>query len=405
MFSTLDCTFMTHALRLAEQGLYTTTPNPRVGCVIVKNNQIIGQGAHIEAGEPHAEVFALRQAGVAANGADIYITLEPCSHTGKTPPCVDAVIAAQPKRVIVAMQDPNPLVAGRGVAALREAGVEVLVGVLENEAKALNIGFVSRMMHGMPYVRSKVAASLDGKTALNNGKSQWITGEHARLDVQHWRAQSCAIITGIGTVLADNPNMTVRLPNITSNQAARQPLKVIVDSCLRTPVNCKMLDDFPLGKRGIEGDLTALKLATTVKSTPAKSPLAPLFKGGNTLIAYAKDANNNAAVLTAAGAELLHLPDANNRVDLTALLQNLAQREINEVLLEAGQGLNGAFLQENLIDELLLYYAPKLLGTDAQGMFAMPEFTQMQQAIQLKILDIRQVGLDIRLRASPIKSA
>ena len=360
MFSSLDCTFMAHALRLAEQGLNTTTPNPRVGCVIVNNQKIVGEGAHLKAGEPHAEIFALRQAGALAKGADIYVTLEPCSHTGKTPPCVDAVIAAQPKRVIVAMQDPNPLVAGRGIAAMREAGIEVQVGILEQEANALNIGFVSRMTRGMPYVRCKVAASLDGITALNNGKSQWITGEHARLDVQRWRAQSCAILTGIGTVLADNPSMTVRLPN-----ATRQPQNIIVDKHLQTPVDAKILHN------------------------------------PNVLIAYASDPNHQAALLSAAGAQLLYLPNANGRVDLTTLLQNLAQRGINEVLLEAGQGLNGAFLQANLIDELILYYAPKLMGADANGLFAMPAFTEMQQAVQLDIIDMRKVGMDIRLRAKP----
>ncbi|MGB4810887.1 MAG: bifunctional diaminohydroxyphosphoribosylaminopyrimidine deaminase/5-amino-6-(5-phosphoribosylamino)uracil reductase RibD [Methylophilaceae bacterium] len=362
MYSTLDCTYMTHALRLAEHGLYTATPNPRVGCVIVNKHQIVGEGAHLKAGEPHAEVFALRQAGEKANGADIYVTLEPCSHTGKTPPCVSAVIAAKPRRVIVAMQDPNPLVAGRGITAMREAGIEVLVGVLEQQANALNIGFVSRMTRGLPYVRCKIAASLDGKTALNNGKSQWITSESARLDVQKWRAQSCAIVTGIGTVLADNPSMTVRLPNTT-----RQPLSVIVDQHLQTP------------------------------------PTANILKNAHTLIAFADDPNQQADLLKATGANLMHFPNANGRVDLRALLQHLAQRGINEVLLEAGQGLNGAFLQAGLIDELILYYAPKLMGADAKGMLAMPAFTTMQQAIDLDIVDMRHVGVDIRLRAKPIK--
>lgn len=362
MFSALDCTYMTRALRLAEQGLNTTTPNPRVGCVIVNHQKIVGEGAHLKAGEPHAEVFALRQAGDLARGADIYVTLEPCSHIGKTPPCVDAVIAAQPQRVIVAMQDPNPLVAGRGIEAMRAAGIEVLVGVLENEANALNVGFISRMTRALPYVRCKVASSLDGKTALGNGKSQWITSEHARLDVQHWRAQSCAIITGIGTVLADNPNMTVRLPN-----TSRQPLKVVIDSRLQTPAKANILHS------------------------------------GNVLIAYASDSGNQAELLQAAGATLLHLPDANGRVDLNALLAELAKVEINEVLLEAGQGLNGAFLQAGLIDELILYYAPKLMGADSKSMFFMPALTDMQQVVQLEILDLRQIGVDFRLRAKPSK--
>lgn len=381
MSSPLDHTYMSLALRLAEQGLYTTQPNPRVGCVIVKNNQIIGQGAHLKAGEPHAEVFALRQAGLGAKDADIYVTLEPCSHHGRTPPCVEAVIAAKPKRVIIAMQDPNPLVAGRGIAALRAQGIEVVVGVMEIEARALNVGFISRMTRGLPYVRCKVAASLDGRTALNNGKSQWITSEPARLDVQHWRAQSCAIITGIGTVLADNPSMTVRNINTPSPLVGegwgeggdiRQPLRVIVDSRLQTSSNCKMLD------------------AAMLKTSPV-------------MIAYAHDVHHKVTALTLAGAELIHLPDCNGRVDLRELLALLAQRGINEVLLEAGQSLNGAFLQAGLIDEFILYYAPKLMGGDAKAMFVMPEFTDMQQAIDLQILDIRQIGQDLRLRAQPKK--
>ncbi|HQO17284.1 MAG TPA: bifunctional diaminohydroxyphosphoribosylaminopyrimidine deaminase/5-amino-6-(5-phosphoribosylamino)uracil reductase RibD, partial [Methylotenera sp.] len=227
---------MTLALQLAEQGLYTTTPNPRVGCVIVKNHQIIGQGAHLKAGEPHAEVLALRNAGANAKGADVYVTLEPCNHHGRTPPCVDALIQAGVGRVVVAMQDPNPLVAGNGIQRLQANGIEVGVGLMASVANTLNVGFISRMTRGLPYVRCKVAASLDGKTALNNGRSQWITSDPARQDVQHWRAQSCAIMTGIGTVLADNPSMTVRLPNTT-----RQPLRVIIDGHLQTPADAKLL--------------------------------------------------------------------------------------------------------------------------------------------------------------------
>ena len=232
---------MTYALRLAEQGLYSTQPNPRVGCVIVKNNQIIGQGAHLKAGEPHAEVYALREAGAEAKDADVYVTLEPCSHHGRTPPCVDALIAAGVKRVVVAMRDPNSLVAGNGIKRLQAHGIEVETGLLESEVLALNPGFISRMTHNMPYLRTKIATSLDGETALNNGKSQWITGEAARLDVQRWRAQSCAIITGVGTVLTDNPRLNVRLDNIN-----RQPIRVLVDSKLQTPLNCKMLDAITL---------------------------------------------------------------------------------------------------------------------------------------------------------------
>lgn len=358
-----DFQWMAYALRLAEQGLYTTTPNPRVGCVVVKNNQIVGQGAHLVAGEPHAEVYALRQAGLQAQGADIYVTLEPCSHFGKTPPCVDAVIAAQPKRVIIALQDPNPLVAGRSVAKLRELGIEVVVGVMENEARAQNPGFISRMTRGLPYVRCKVAASLDGRTALNNGKSQWITGEQARLDVQHWRAQSCAIVTGIGTVLADNPSMTVRMSG-----AARQPLRVIVDSHLQTASDCNMLD-------------------------------AAMLQHSPVLIAYAEDISLRAQALIEAGADLICLPGDGDKVDLTALFAHLAGRGVNEVLVESGQGLNGALLQASLIDEFIFYYAPKLMGSAAKGMFAIPELTEMRQARDMRILDVRQFGQDIRVRA------
>lgn len=354
---------MNLALRLAAQGLYTTQPNPRVGCVIVRDNQIVGQGAHLKAGEPHAEVFALRQAGALAEGADVYVTLEPCSHFGRTPPCVQAVIAAKPKRVIIAMQDPNPLVAGRGVAALRAQGIEVVVGLLEQEAIALNVGFIRRMTRGLPYVRSKIAASLDGRTALSNGKSQWITGEAARQDVQHWRAQSCAIVTGIGTVLADDPSMTVRLPN-----AKRQPLRVIVDSQLQLPLDSKMLESSML----------------------VQSPV---------LVAYAVDTQQRAAALTATGAELVCIPNSTQQVDLPLLMQELAQRGVNEVLVEAGQGLNGALLHAALIDEFVFYYAPKLMGSGAHGMFSMPEFTAMQQVPDLQLLDVRQVGADIRVRA------
>ena len=366
MFSVADHTYMTLALRLAAQGLYTTQPNPRVGCVIVKNNQIVGQGAHLKAGEPHAEVYALREAGEDAAGADAYVTLEPCNHHGRTPPCVDALIDANVKRVVVAMQDPNPLVAGNGIKRLQAHGITVELGLMQHDAVALNVGFISRMTTGLPYVRSKIAASLDGRTALNNGKSLWITGEPARLDVQHWRAQSCAIITGIGTVLVDNPTMNVRLPNI-----KRQPIRVNVDSQLQTPIDCKML----------------------VTDMLQQSPV---------IIAYANDVNNNAAGLNKTGAKLLQLSDANGRVDLKALLKYLAQHGVNEVLLEAGQGLNGAFLQQNLINEFIFYYAPKLMGTDAKDMFAIAELTEMQQATELEILDVRQIGQDLRLRAKPI---
>jgi diaminohydroxyphosphoribosylaminopyrimidine deaminase/5-amino-6-(5-phosphoribosylamino)uracil reductase len=358
---------MTLALRQAERGLFTTQPNPRVGCIIVKNNQIIGQGAHLKAGEPHAEILALREVVTNVQGAEVYVTLEPCNHHGRTPPCVDALIKAGVKRVVVAMQDPNPLVAGNGIKRLQASGVEVNVGLMEAESIALNPGFISRMTTGLPYVRCKVASSMDGRTALANGKSLWITGESARLDVQIWRAQSCAVMTGIGTLLTDDPSMNVRLDG-----ATRQPLRIIVDSHLQTPLDCKMLN-------------------------------ANLLDMSPVLIAYADDVNNKASLLTAAGVQLLHLPDQNGRVNLRDLLSILASRGVNEVLLEAGQGLNGAFLQAGLIDEFIFYFAPKLMGADAKSMFNIPELTEMQQATNLQILDVRQIEHDIRLRAKPAK--
>lgn len=359
---------MTLALRLAEHGLYTTHPNPRVGCVIVKHNQIIGQGAHLKAGEPHAEVYALREAGSNAQDATAFVTLEPCSHHGRTPPCADALVKAGVKRVVIAMLDPNPLVAGEGAKRLEAQGIKVEMGLMEKEAQALNPGFISRMMRRAPYVRSKLAASLDGKTALNNGKSQWITGDAARRDVQHWRAQSSAIITGVGTVLTDDPGMNVRLDNI-----SRQPLRIILDSHLRTPINCKMLQ--------------------SIEQAPV-------------LIVYAANSHGvqeRLANLKATGAELLYMPGTDGQVDLNSLLQHLARAEINEVLLEAGQGLNGAFLKANLIDEFIFYFAAKLMGSYAKGMFAMPELVDMQQTTDLQIVEVRQLNQDIRIIAKPVK--
>ena len=367
---------MTRALQLAEQGLYSTQPNPRVGCVIVKDGKIMGEGAHLKAGEPHAEVFALRQAGNLAKGATLYVTLEPCSHTGRTPPCSQAIIDVGIAKVIVAMLDPNPLVSGSGLAHLQAHNIETVSGLMQAQAVELNLGFISRMTRQKPYVRCKIAASLDGKTALNNGASQWITSEPARLDVQYWRARSCAILTGIGTVLADDPSMTVRnAPSPLMGEgwgeggAARQPLRVIVDSQLQTPIAAKIL------------------------------------QGGNVLIAFASDAQHKSDALLNVGAELLCIPNDSDKVCLNTLLSHLAAREINEVLVEAGEGLNGALLAQNLIDELLIYYAPKLMGSAAKGLFALPALTAMNQAINLQVLDMRQIGVDIRLRVKPIFQA
>lgn len=358
-FSADDVRLMAQALRLAERGLTTTSPNPRVGAVVVKEGVIVGSGAHLKAGEPHAEVYALREAGPQAQGATLYVTLEPCSHTGRTPPCADAVIAAGINRVVVAMQDPNPLVAGNGLKKLRAQGIEVSCGLLEQQALALNTGFVMRMTRQRPLVRSKVAATLDGKTALLNGQSQWITSLEARADVQQWRAQACAILTGSGTVLADNPQLNVR-----THPDARQPLRVIVDTHLRTP------------------------------------PQAHVAASGS-LIAYVNDTQAQAQILRATGADLLQLPEAQGKVDLSALLNALAQRGINEVLCEAGTTLNGALLAQGLVDELLLYYAPSLMGHHARGMFNLPILESMQQRVMLEWLDIRQVGPDLRIRAKP----
>jgi diaminohydroxyphosphoribosylaminopyrimidine deaminase/5-amino-6-(5-phosphoribosylamino)uracil reductase len=360
MFTAADHRYMTQALRLAERGLYTTTPNPRVGCVIVKNGAVIGEGWHERAGGPHAEVHALRQAGDAANGADVYVTLEPCSHHGRTPPCAQALIDAGVRRVIAAMGDPNPLVAGEGLRRLEAQGIETRCGLMEKEARQLNPGFIARMNTGRPWVTVKVAASLDGRTALANGVSQWITGPAARSDVQRWRARSCAILTGIGTVLADNPQMTVREFDI-----GRQPLRVVVDSALRIPAESKILQDGPI------------------------------------LIACLEGQSDKAEVLRGLGATVLELPAGDGRVCLKSLMGALAAREINEVLVEAGASLNGALLRAGLADELLLYYAPMLLGHAARGMFDLPELAGMSERIALEILRIDHVGQDIRVRARP----
>lgn len=360
MFSADDHRFMTQALRLAERGLYTTSSNPRVGCVIVKDGHVIGEGWHERAGEPHAEVHALRQAGEAARGADAYVTLEPCSHYGRTPPCANALLEAGVARVIAAMTDPNPLVAGKGLRLLEEQGIQTQSGLLESEARELNRGFVSRMTRGRPWVTAKIAASLDGRTALANGVSQWITDPAARSDVQRWRARSCAILTGIGTVFADDPQMTVREFDI-----GRQLLRVVVDSRLRIPLDRKIL------------------------------------QGGNTLLACLPGQADKADALRAIGVMVLELPESNGQVSLQALLQELAQRSINEVLVEAGSVLNGALLQQELADELLLYYAPTLLGADARGMFGLEPLTEMAQRIDLDILALDRVGQDIRVRARP----
>lgn len=353
-----DSVWMARALHLAERGLFTTTPNPRVGCVLVKNGAVVGEGWHERAGEPHAEPHALRAAGEQARGATAYVTLEPCSHQGRTPPCADALIAAGVARVVVAMRDPNPLVAGQGVARLRAAGVEVECGLMEAEAGALNIGFVARMTRGMPWVRSKIAASLDGRTALANGVSQWITGAEARRDVHRWRARSCAVLTGIDTVLDDNAQLSVR-----DVATSRQPLRVVLDSRLRLP------------------------------------PDARIFQGGQVLLIAAMRDVQRIAELENAGASVAVLPDENGRVDVVAALRHLASIGCNEVLVEAGRTLNGALFKAGLLDELVLYFAPQLLGDMAHGMAQLGELTELAQRVDLAFRDVRQVGKDLRIVA------
>lgn len=354
-----DFAWMSRALQLAQRGLWTTTPNPRVGCVIVRDGKVIGEGWHERAGNAHAEVNALGAANGNARGATAYVTLEPCAHHGRTPPCIDALIDARVARVVAAMEDPNPLVAGKGLAALRAAGIATASGVLEAEARELNIGFVSRMIRGRPWLRLKAAVSLDGKTALLNGKSQWITGEAARRDGHAWRARACATLTGIGTVKDDDPRLTVRAVETT-----RQPLRVVVDSRLETPPTAKLLQDVQ------------------------KAPV---------LVVCAVENTQRADALRAAGAEVVVLPDAQGKVDLPGLLTELGRRGINEVLVEAGFKLNGSLLREDCVDELLIYLAPCLLGDAARGMFNLPELSSLSSRRQLRIHDLRQLGDDLRL--------
>ena len=387
MTATQDTIWMAQALRLAERGLYTASPNPRVGCVLVHNGGVVGEGWHERAGEPHAEVLALRAAGEAARGASAYVTLEPCSHDGRTPPCVNALIAAGIARVVAAVQDPNPQVAGQGIAKLRAASIEVECGLMEAAARELNIGFFSRMTRGTPWLRSKIAMSLDGRTALANGTSKWITGEDARRDVQHWRARSCAVLTGIGTVLADDAQLNVResallFPPLTAEgslrsngeppgvphagtrggrEGLRQPLRVVVDSQLRLPLTARVL------------------------------------LGGNVAVYTAAQDAEKIAALEKTGARVIVLPGANGRVDLNAVLRDLAARGCNEVLVEAGSALNGALLQAGLVDELLLYLAPQLLGDAARGMAQLGEFSRLDQRVNLKWHDVRQIGNDLRI--------
>ncbi len=366
MYSDSDRALMGRALTLAEKGLYTTTPNPRVGCVIVKDGQIVGEGWHRQTGEPHAEILALAQAGAKARGATVYVTLEPCSHQGRTPPCTDILTEAKVARVITAMEDPNPLVNGQGLERLRSAGIDVRCGLMEQEAVEINIGFVSRMTRGKPWTRLKIAASLDGITALPDGRSKWITSEAARADGHRWRARACAIVTGIGTVKSDNPCMTVR-----GVPTTRQPVKVLIDS--RLEVN----------------------------------PAAELFRDAKVVVIHALEAAavdpERVARLQDVGCELVSLPNAAGKVDLDAALRELGRREFNEVHIEAGHKLNGSLIAAACVDELLVYLAPSLLGK-GQQLFNLPAVADLESRVRLSWLDVERIGDDLRLRARVLDS-
>lgn len=365
-----DSDFMQQAIDLAWGGLYTTRCNPRVGCVLVEGGEVLASGFHLRPGEAHAEVNALRAAGKQARGATAYVTLEPCNHTGKTPPCTQALIDAGVARVVAAMVDPNPLVAGKGIEALRAAGIAVETGLLESAARDLNPGFIKRMTTGLPWVRVKLAMSLDGRTAMASGESQWITGPEARADVQRWRARSCAIVTGAGTVLADDPSLTVRPAEtgLPAEQAAlaaeRQPLRVVLDSQLRTPPAAKLLQQ--------RGDVL-------IVCGEAASP-------------------GRREALQAQGAEVASTAGASP--GLEAVLQLLAARQCNEVLVEAGPTLAGAMLAAGLVDELLVYMAPTLLGSDARPLLELP-LQHMAEQRRLTIESITAVGEDWRIIARP----
>jgi len=388
VFNQQDHQYMALAIKLAKQGHYTTSPNPRVGCVLVANvaahtedkTQIIGTGFHQKAGQGHAEVNALADAKLnnptLIKGATAYVTLEPCSHFGRTPPCAQALINAGVKRVIAAMVDPNPEVSGRGLAMLEQAGIKTEFGLLENEAKALNLGFIKLMIQGLPYVRIKLAASLDGKTAMKNGESKWITSPEARKDVQRLRARSCAIISGADSILTDNAKMTVRWSELGELQQSykkddiRQPVRVVIDSQNRlTPELAFFKINSPI------------IIISTLKEQPLENlPKWPHF------------------------VEQVQLPSIKNnvgedKVDLTKLLMNLALRGLNDVLVESGANLAGAFIEQNLADELILYQAPKLMGGDGKSLVEMPNITALAQAKSLAITDVRLVGVDIRITA------
>ena len=367
MYSAVDHQFMSEALAEAQKALYLSNPNPRVGCVIVKDGKVIGKGFTQKVGSAHAEVQALANAKALGNdptGSTIYVTLEPCSHTGRTPPCVDALIAAKPKAVFVAMSDPNPLVAGKGLECLTAVGIKVHCGLMEAEARALNPGFISRMTRGLPWVRMKIAATLDGKTALPDGRSQWITGPLARADGHHWRAQACAIVTGVGTVKEDDPTLNVR-----DIQTERQPWRIIVDSKLETPLAAKILNNI---------DQSGIIIVCANLDSPEMQKKAQVF--------------------TERGIEVIAMANPSGKVDLPKLFSYLAkEREMNEIHIESGFKLNGSLLREDCVDELLLYYAPFLMG-DGIGMANVSPLNSLNDKEQWKVIVHSLFGPDLRLR-------
>jgi len=368
MYSVADHQFMSEALAEAQKALYLANPNPRVGCVIVQDDKVIGRGFTQEVGGPHAEVQALadmKSQGYSPQGSTVYVTLEPCNHTGRTPPCVDALIAAKPAKVIVAMMDPNPMVSGKGLERLKAAGIEVHCGLLEAEATILNRGFISRMTRGLPWVRMKIAASLDGKTALPDGRSQWITGALARADGHHWRAQACAIVTGVGTVKEDDPSLNVR-----DVVTQRQPWRIIIDSKLETPLTAKILNN-PSTQSGV------LIVCANLNDLAMQ---------------------DKASVFRERGIEVIEMANPFGKVDLPALFSYLAkEREMNEIHIEAGFKLNGSMLRESCVDELLLYYAPFFMG-DGIGMANVSPLASLDGREEWQIVDQSLFGPDLRLR-------
>jgi diaminohydroxyphosphoribosylaminopyrimidine deaminase/5-amino-6-(5-phosphoribosylamino)uracil reductase len=361
-FAPIDFEMMARALSLAGRGMYTAHPNPRVGCLLVREGRVIGEGWHRRTGEEHAEVNALADAGIAAEGSIAYVTLEPCSHHGRTPPCVDALVKAGVRQVFVAMNDPNPAVAGEGVAALRKAGIDVRVGLMAAEAESLNEGFKRRMTKRLPFVRLKIAASLDGATSMKSGESKWITGDESRQDVQKLRASSGAILSGVETVLMDDPALTVR--GEFADNGGRQPIRVILDSRLRMPPTAKML--------GLPG---------------------------RTVVFCVDDSNRRA--LEGAGAIVVRVAEKGGRPDLVAVLHEIADMEVNDLLVEAGATLVGAFLMERRVDELVIYQAPHIMGSETHGIANTPDWLKLDQRFALRFTEASMIGRDLLVRARP----